>query len=259
MMLKLIRKRKRNWLGHWLRRNCLIKDALEGMVNGRQRSARARWSWNNLESVKVRSCEAVTCHNRSKFCPDRRYVRFKFVDYGEVRYSPMFALQKEAYVFVSPCYKRNVEIYHMGKWGSVCDDEWDMREASVVCRQLGYERPYRVTHSSMFGPARRRFWMDNLYCSGDEKDLSHCRFDGWGANDCTSSEAAGVICLSSETTTTEEPTTTATPPKKNPLVRIKNCAAYESELSKPTVVLFSNQEINRERNVFTIASSIGAK
>ncbi|KAJ4428261.1 hypothetical protein ANN_24278 [Periplaneta americana] len=36
MMLKLIRKRKRNWLYHWLRRNCLLKDALEGMVNGRR-------------------------------------------------------------------------------------------------------------------------------------------------------------------------------------------------------------------------------
>ncbi|KAJ4441337.1 hypothetical protein ANN_11192 [Periplaneta americana] len=31
MMLKLIRKRKRNWLGHSLRINCLLKDALEGM------------------------------------------------------------------------------------------------------------------------------------------------------------------------------------------------------------------------------------
>ncbi|KAJ4431228.1 hypothetical protein ANN_19825 [Periplaneta americana] len=29
MMLKLIRKRKRTWLGHWLRRNCILKDALE--------------------------------------------------------------------------------------------------------------------------------------------------------------------------------------------------------------------------------------
>ncbi|KAJ4452200.1 hypothetical protein ANN_03718 [Periplaneta americana] len=31
MMLKLVRKRKRNLLGHWLRRNCLLKDALEGI------------------------------------------------------------------------------------------------------------------------------------------------------------------------------------------------------------------------------------
>ena len=29
IMLELIRKRKRNWLGHWLRSNCLLKDALE--------------------------------------------------------------------------------------------------------------------------------------------------------------------------------------------------------------------------------------
>ena len=36
IMLELIRKRKINWLGHWLRRNCLLKDALEGMVNGKK-------------------------------------------------------------------------------------------------------------------------------------------------------------------------------------------------------------------------------
>ncbi|KAJ4451187.1 hypothetical protein ANN_02629 [Periplaneta americana] len=29
IMLKLIRKRKRNWLDHWLRRNCLLKDRLK--------------------------------------------------------------------------------------------------------------------------------------------------------------------------------------------------------------------------------------
>ncbi|KAJ4443069.1 hypothetical protein ANN_04719 [Periplaneta americana] len=43
MMLKLIRKRKRNWLGHFLRRNCLLKDALEGMVNRRRVRGRRRY------------------------------------------------------------------------------------------------------------------------------------------------------------------------------------------------------------------------
>jgi len=127
-------------------------------------------------------------------------------------------------------YEGNVEIYHMDKWGSVCDDEWDMREASVVCRQLGYERTYRVTHSSMFGPARRRFWMDNLYCTGEEKNLSSCRFDGWGANDCTSSEAAGVVCLSPEVTATEQTTTTPKPPKKGPLTRIKDATEHNMSI-----------------------------
>ena len=42
-MLKLIRKRERNWLGHWLRRNCLPKDDLEGMVNGKRVHGRRRY------------------------------------------------------------------------------------------------------------------------------------------------------------------------------------------------------------------------
>lgn len=113
----------------------------------------------------------------------------------------------------------NVEIFHLGKWGSICDDEWDIREATVVCRELGFDDVARGTHNSLFGPARYPFWMDNMYCSGGEKNLTDCRFDGWGTNDCQESEAAGVVCkngpglrrLIEEEVTTTTTTTEAAP------------------------------------------------
>ena len=43
IMLELIKNKKRNWLSHWLRRNCLLKDALEGMVNGKKVHGRRRY------------------------------------------------------------------------------------------------------------------------------------------------------------------------------------------------------------------------
>ncbi|KAJ4443704.1 hypothetical protein ANN_05379 [Periplaneta americana] len=49
--LKASKKRKRNWLGYWLRRNWLLKDALEGMVNGRRVQGRRRYQM--IDDIKI--------------------------------------------------------------------------------------------------------------------------------------------------------------------------------------------------------------
>ena len=50
-MLELIKKRKRNWLGHLLARNCLLKDALEGMVNGKK--VRGRIKYQMIDNMMI--------------------------------------------------------------------------------------------------------------------------------------------------------------------------------------------------------------
>lgn len=51
----------------------------------------------------------------------------------------------------------NVEIYHLGQWGSICDDEWDLREANIACRILGFPNATRATHNSEYGRGRREY------------------------------------------------------------------------------------------------------
>lgn len=104
----------------------------------------------------------------------------------------------------------NVEVFHADRWGAVCDDEWDTREAQVVCRMLGRENASaRVAVNGHFGKALRPILMDNLYCTGQEQHIEECPFDGWGVHDCGRDEAAGVECL-----LPRPPPTTSDPPAR---------------------------------------------
>ena len=89
-----------------------------------------------------------------------------------------------------------VEIGLDGAWGTVCDNNWDIQDARVVCHMLGYPTAVAATLRSKFARGIGRMWLDNVGCTGREENISLCPHWGWGvySSSCSHSREAGVIC-----------------------------------------------------------------
>ncbi|NWW93891.1 C163A protein, partial [Rhynochetos jubatus] len=67
-----------------------------------------------------------------------------------------------------------VEVYIGGTWATVCQDTWDLRDATVVCRQLGCGTALEAPVSDGFGPGTGPLWLDAGGCTGTEGSLWAC-------------------------------------------------------------------------------------
>ena len=87
-----------------------------------------------------------------------------------------------------------VEIWYNSQWNTVCDDFWDIDDANVVCRQLGYRGAIRAHRSAHFGQGSGQILLDNLRCTGREVSLLECSHNGINQHNCAHHEDASVTC-----------------------------------------------------------------
>ncbi|XP_072279936.1 scavenger receptor cysteine-rich domain-containing protein DMBT1-like isoform X2 [Pyxicephalus adspersus] len=107
-----------------------------------------------------------------------------------------------------------VELYYHNSWGTVCDDLWDIRDAEVVCRQLGCGAAVSAHGMARFGEGSGNIVLDDVNCAGNEFQLSQCQHRTWGEHNCQHGEDSGVICSAASVTSTKAPGST-TAPKQN--------------------------------------------
>ncbi|XP_078062389.1 scavenger receptor cysteine-rich domain-containing group B protein-like, partial [Mustelus asterias] len=90
-----------------------------------------------------------------------------------------------------------LEILYNSTWGTVCDDEWTMANARVVCEYLHCGEAVRYSGEDS-GDAKGEhgapIWLDEVRCRGPEAVLWGCRSSYWGEHDCHHKEDVNVYC-----------------------------------------------------------------
>lgn len=121
-----------------------------------------------------------------------------------------------------------VEVFNAGYWGRVCDDNFDVFDASVVCRQLEYssigtlvvvhndtvhDTYLSLSHTILCNVLYFEIlidafvypniavdlntgiiWLDEVQCDGTESALVDCTSPGVGVVDCPANRAVEVDC-----------------------------------------------------------------
>ena len=99
--------------------------------------------------------------------------------HGDIRLSvPSYIGQSEG----------SLEVCYNGQWGTVCSDGWDSVDATVACKQLGYDGAISYYNANKYGSIK----LTNVDCSSSDTSLLSCSYST-DTSDC-GSYIASIRC-----------------------------------------------------------------
>ena len=96
-------------------------------------------------------------------------------------------------------YQGRLEILFRGEWGTICQDNFQYKDAQVACKMLGLGAAIGFVNQHRwpnFGPGDwdSKIWLDSLICTGEESSLFDCLHHGVGGGECNHNRDVGVVC-----------------------------------------------------------------
>ncbi|XP_058789027.1 uncharacterized protein LOC131662991 [Phymastichus coffea] len=187
----------RSFTHHTKDNTCYLSDSNVGLTGALEIDTQHDYYEMRAHTIDCEDmfvCANKKCVNRTKVCDgkndcfdrsDEKVCTVQNLDYN-IRLAG-----------ANSSHEGRVEVKILGKWGQVCDDSFDIIDAEVICRELGFNLgALEVRPGGFYGnmDPPESFMVDQLKCRGNESTIRECDFDGWGNHNCEPEEAVGVVC-----------------------------------------------------------------
>ncbi|XP_071987987.1 antigen WC1.1-like [Engystomops pustulosus] len=90
-----------------------------------------------------------------------------------------------------------VEVSLNNTWNRFCLWNFNVREASVVCKQMGCGPLVKIQEHVEGDVGPRRKIVEETHCSGSESQISECGLSVWSSTPCLHNIHAGIVCSTS--------------------------------------------------------------
>ena len=87
-----------------------------------------------------------------------------------------------------------LKVYLNGAWATVNGDGFDMTDANVVCRSLGYGDARNYVTTPDFGRGTGSILMDEVGCQGTEDSIFDCTYNLQHESSDTHDNDVGITC-----------------------------------------------------------------